>query len=88
MSKTKLTIWYHSASPPQIIGNHNNGLFIGIYDGLHQTITAANNLKRPWRCEVISQDKDGDYHLFQTHKHWRDYPSKDTFAASYETIKV
>jgi len=88
MGNTKLTIWYHSASPPQIIGNHNNGLFIGLYDGLHQTITAANNLERPWCCEVIAQDTQGDYHLFQTFKHWRDYPSKDTFAASYETIKA
>tara|TARA_Y100001951_G_scaffold97933_1_gene98152 strand:+ start:62 stop:328 length:267 start_codon:yes stop_codon:yes gene_type:complete len=88
MSKTKLTIWYHSASPPQIIGRHNNGCFVGNYDGLHKTLMTANNLARPWRSQVITQDYEGDYHLFQTDKHWRDYPSKDTFAASYETIKV
>lgn len=88
MSKTKLTIWYHSASPPQIIGNHTNGCFIGLYDGLHETLMTANNLARPWSSEVITQDYNGDYHLFQKHKHYEKYPSKDEFAATYETIKV
>jgi len=86
MSKTRNIIWYHSSSPPQIIGNHSNGCYIGNYDGLHTCLINAN--KHKWKSVTVSQDIFGDYHLFQTEKHWFKYPSKKNFMANYETIKV
>ena len=84
----KNRIWYHTNTTPQIIGNHNNGCFIGDYEGLHKCLQTANNLKRPWKSVVVSQDCDGDYHLFQTDKHWIKYPSRHEFMASYEIMKT
>ena len=81
-------IWYHTNTTPQIIGNHNNGCFIGSYDGLHKCLQTANNLERPWNSVVIAQDRDGDYHLFQTDKHWIKYPSRHEFMESYEIMKA
>ncbi len=86
MSKTRNTIWYHSSSPPQTIGNHTNGCFIGSYDGLHTCLINAN--KHRWKAVTVSQDNKGDYHLFQTFKHWLNYPNKKDFMANYETIKA
>ena len=62
--------------------------FIGDYEGLHKCLQTANNLKRPWKSVVVSQDRDGDYHLFQTDKHWIKYPSRHEFMASYEIMKT
>ena len=76
-----MIIWYHSSSPPQRIGNHNSGCFVGDYSAIRKCAESANNLPRPWITRVIAQDFDGDFHLFQKQEHFDRYPSKDSFAA-------
>ena len=74
-------IWYHSASPPQHIGNHNSGCFVGDYSAIRKCVQDANNLARPWRSRVVAQSQNGDFHLFQKIEHYNLYLAKDDFAA-------